>query len=70
MDVPDLIRYMRQQTGVSQTYLAACVHVRTKNIEGYENGDHTPTLAKFSEICEALGYKITVKKIRRGDEDV
>lgn len=70
MEIPDLIRYMRQQAGVTQTYLAACVHVRTKNIDDYETGERMPTLAKFSEICRALGYKVTVKKIRRGEEDV
>ena len=61
-----MVRYMRQSAGLSQEYLAISINVRKSTIERYEAGEITPTMGKFNEICYVCGYKVSLKKLKRG----
>lgn len=70
MEVPEMIRYMRTEAGITQEYLSRCVNMRCRNIERYEAGEVAPTMAKFNEIAYACGFEVKLKKVKRGGLNV
>ncbi len=55
MSIGDNIRTARKKAGISQKELAERLSVYQKDISRWENGERTPTLEVFTNICRELG---------------
>ena len=55
MSIGDNIRTARKKAGISQKDLAERLSVYQKDISRWENGERTPTLEVFTNICKELG---------------
>jgi len=64
----DSIRALRRLEGLSQRQLSKRSGISLQMISYYENDRYEPRIGVFDEILYALGYKMTIEKIREGDE--
>lgn len=54
MSIHENIKKARKEQGMSQVELAAILDVHQKDVSRWENGDRTPGLEMFAQICKAL----------------
>jgi DNA-binding XRE family transcriptional regulator len=61
------IARLRIARGLTQTQLAQMVGTKQPSIARLEKGDSTPSLAFLDKLAEALGARLEVRIIPRGD---
>jgi len=54
MNIHENIKNARKAAGITQKELAAVIGVRQKDISRWENGERTPSIETFANICKAL----------------
>lgn len=54
MSINENIKKARKAAGMTQKELAEMIGVYQKDISRWENGERTPNLEAFSNICRAL----------------
>lgn len=59
-DAAEAIRGAREETGISQTQLAAAVGTTPPNINAYERGHRVPALPMLLRIAKALDAAFVV----------
>lgn len=54
MEIGEKLKQARKAAGVSQKELAERLQVYQKDISRWENGERTPSLETFAQICREL----------------
>ncbi|MBE5875678.1 MAG: helix-turn-helix transcriptional regulator [Lachnospiraceae bacterium] len=54
MEIGEKIKLARKEAGISQKELAERLQVYQKDISRWENGERTPSLEAFAQICREL----------------
>lgn len=54
MNINENIKNARKAAGITQKELAEAIGVRQKDISRWENGERTPNIKAFADICKAL----------------
>lgn len=54
MNINENIKNARKAAGITQKELAEAIGVRQKDISRWENGERTPNIEAFANICKAL----------------
>lgn len=54
MNINENIKKARKAAGITQKELAEMIGVQQKDISRWENGERTPGIETFSNICKAL----------------
>lgn len=54
MSINENIKKARKEAGITQKELAEVIGVHQKDISRWENGERTPSIEAFANICKAL----------------
>lgn len=61
-NVPDVIRSLRKEAGLSQERLAERIGASRSQICVYEKRNICPSVYRFEDIVEACGYELIIRK--------
>jgi transcriptional regulator with XRE-family HTH domain len=56
-----MIRWAREQAGMSQTDLGAVMHIAHQQVGRWERGMNVPTADTFIEALQACGYDVVLE---------
>ncbi|MDD7437879.1 MAG: helix-turn-helix transcriptional regulator [Bacteroidales bacterium] len=64
--IKDLIKKMRESERLTHSELSKFLksRVTSARVKNWESGETDLRATQFEEICEVLGYEITVRKIK------
>jgi len=60
-DVKDIIRYARENAGITQKELGKILSKSERTIHQYETGKRSYTIQTFKDICEKLNLEVTIQ---------
>ena len=67
MDIFELLKYMRNQSGLEQKDIAKYLGRSVSSISGYEIGDAKINVEKLLEFAQRCDYEIIARDINSGE---